>query len=68
MSKNLTIRVPAKTFELIQRTAAASRISMLDFSSLIFNVGLQEALKAPVSETNGSVIDPINEAAEGEVK
>ena len=47
MSKNLTIRVSAKTYELMQQTAAKCRISILDLTELIFGAGLETALTIP---------------------
>ena len=45
MSKNLTVRVSAKMYDLIQEMANAQKISKIEFASIIFQYGMQSAIE-----------------------
>ena len=67
MSKNLTVRVNIKTYELIQHTAAKAKLSIIDLSTIIFQAGLEIALKRPLPSVDQAILlqenkEPSNEA------
>ena len=61
MSKNLTVRVSAKMYDLIQERANAQKISKGEFASIIFQYGMQSAIEELKKKQQTTEEDNTNE-------